>query len=95
MASTGNDMGDKLLNNIKRIYVNSLACVRIKRGENKCFRIYSGMRQSCIMSPQALNVYMDAVMKELKKEIKKVGEELKMGMGKGERMEIAWPLVCR
>ena len=51
MASTGNDMGDKLLNNIKRIYVNSLACVRIKRGENKCFRIYSGMRQSCIMSP--------------------------------------------
>ena len=34
------------------MYVNSLACVRLK----------GGVRQGCIMSPWVLNVYMDAVM---------------------------------
>ena len=35
-------MGGKLLNCIKRMYVNSLAYVRIKGGE--CLRINSGVR---------------------------------------------------
>ena len=30
------------------------------------FRINSGMRQGCIMSPWLLNGYIDAVMKEVK-----------------------------
>ena len=37
------DVGGKLLNGIKSIYVNSLACVRIKGGESECFRINSGV----------------------------------------------------
>ena len=38
-------MGGKLLNGIKSIYVNSLACVRVERGESECFRINSGVRR--------------------------------------------------
>ena len=44
------DVGGKLLNGIKSMYVNSLACVRIKGGESACFRIVGGVRQGCIMS---------------------------------------------
>ena len=51
-------------------YVNSLACVRVKRGESECFRANSGVRQGCIISPCLFNVYMDAVIK------------VKIGMGR-------------
>ena len=67
------DVGGKLLNGIKSIYVNNLACVRVKGSESKCFRIYGGVRQVCIMSLWLFNVYMDAVM-----------NEVTMGMGKRE-----------
>ena len=73
-----------LVNDIKSIYANTLACFRVKGGECSCFRIDSGMRQGCTMSPWLFNVYMDAVMKKVK-----------MGMGGRERLEITWTLVCR
>ena len=47
-------------------------------------RIDSGERRECIISPWLFNVNMEAVMKELK-----------MGKGGGERVDIAWPPVCR
>ena len=56
------DIGGKLLNRIKSIYVNSLAYVRVKRSESQCCRIDSG----CIMFPWLFNIYMDIVMKEMK-----------------------------
>ena len=65
------DVGGKLLNGIKRMYVDSLACVRFKWGESERFRIDSGVRQGCIMSLWFFNVYMDAVIKEVE-----------MGMGR-------------
>ena len=43
------DVGGKLLNGLKSIYVNSLACVRVKGGKSDCFRIDSGVRQVYIM----------------------------------------------
>ena len=52
------DGGGKPLNSMKRLYVRSLACVTVKRGESECFRINSGARQGCIMSPWLFNVYM-------------------------------------
>ena len=64
-------MGGKLLNGIKSMYVNSLACVIVKGGEGECFRIDIGVIQVCIMSPWLFNVYMNAVTKEVK-----------MGMGR-------------
>ena len=48
-------MGDKLLNGM---YVNILVCVRVKGGESECFRINSGVRQGCIMSPWFFNIYI-------------------------------------
>ena len=57
-------VGGKLLNRIKRMYINSLDCVRVKRGENECFRIENGVRQG--HKPLVFHVYMDTVMKELK-----------------------------
>ena len=60
------DVGGKLLNGIKSMYVNSLAYVRVKGGESECCRINSGVRKGRIMFPWLFNVYMDAVMKEVK-----------------------------
>ena len=60
------DVGGKLLNGIKSVYVNSVAYVRVKRCDSECFRIDSGVRQECIISPWFFNVCMSAVMKDLK-----------------------------
>ena len=60
------DVGGNLLNGIKSVYVNSLAFVRVKGGKSECFVIDSGVRQGCDMYPLLFNVYMDAVMKEVK-----------------------------
>ena len=62
------DKGSKLLNDIKSIYVNSLACIKVKGCERECFRTDSGVTQVCIMSPWLFNVYsyIDTGMKEVK-----------------------------
>ena len=44
------DVGGKLLNSIKSIYVNILDCVRVKGGASEAFRIDSDVRHGCIMS---------------------------------------------
>ena len=67
------DVRVKLLEEIKSMYVDSLACVSVKGGVSVRFRIDRGVRQVCIMSPWLFNVYMEAVMKEVK-----------MGMGRRE-----------
>ena len=43
------DVGGKLLNYIKSMSVNSLACVGVKVWESEYFRINSGVIQVCIM----------------------------------------------
>ena len=43
-------MVGKLLNGIKIMYVNSLACIIVNGDESECFRINNGMRQECIRS---------------------------------------------
>ena len=53
------------------MYVDSLACVRVKGGMSERLMIDSRVRQGCIMSLWLFNVYMDGVMKEVK-----------MGMGR-------------
>ena len=65
------NVGGKLLSGIKNINVKSLTFVRVKGGKSECFRIDSGVRQGCIMSTWLFNVYLEAVMKEVK-----------MGMGR-------------
>ena len=46
------------------MYVDSSACVRLKGGESEWFRMDSGVRQGCIISPWLFNIYMAGVMKE-------------------------------
>ena len=58
---------------IKSKYVNSLACVRVKGSASEGFRIDWEVRQGCIMSIWPLNVYMDAVTKEVRMRIGKRG----------------------
>ena len=67
------DIGDKLLSGIKSMYVDSIACGRVKVSDNECFKIDSGVRQRCIMSPWLFHVYIDAVKKEVKMEMGKMG----------------------
>ena len=59
-------MSRKHLSGIKSMFVDYSACVRVKGGESERFRINSGVRQGCIMSPRFFSVYMDGVTKEVK-----------------------------
>ena len=70
------EFGGKLLAGIKSMYVDSLACVRVKGGESELFRIDSGVRQGCTMSHRLFNVYMDGVMKEVKMKMGRRGVSL-------------------
>ena len=72
-------------------YVISLAFVRVKGGKSECYRINS-VRHVYIMSSCLFNVYMEAVMKEVKMWDGEDGSEIYRG---GEKVEITWPLVCR
>ena len=49
------DVCGKVLNGIKSMYANSLACVRVKGGESKCSRIDSSVRQWCGASLGVMN----------------------------------------
>ena len=65
------DIGDKLLSGIKSMYVDSIACGRVKVSDNECFKIDSGVRQRCIMSPLLYTVHMVAEMKKVNLKIER------------------------
>ena len=68
------DVGGKLMNGIKSMYVNSLvACVRVKGGEFEGFRNNSSMIQGSIMSSWLFKAYMNAVRKEMKMVMERMG----------------------
>ena len=90
----------KPLNGIKNMHVNSQACIRVKGGESKRFRIDSGVRHGCIVFLWLFNVYMDAVMKEVKMEMGRRREWILPGLLYandldfcGESEEDLWALV--
>ena len=56
------DVENVCMSEIRSIYVDSLACVIVKGADSEQFRIESGVRQGCIMSPWLFNVFMDALM---------------------------------
>ena len=63
------DVGGKILSGVKSMYIDSLTCFRLKRGESEWFRIDSSVRQECITSPWVFTIHMDAMMKEVKMEL--------------------------
>ena len=81
----------RLLNGIKSMYVESEACVRINRVESDWFKIDSGVRQGCVMSPWLFNLYMDGVMKELMSGV--VGEGVRMLENGRERRHLVYYML--
>ena len=70
---------------------DSSACVRVQGGKSEGFRIDSGVRKGCIMSPWLFNVHMGRVMKVKKMRMGRRG----VSFMKDGRVEIVWPFVCR
>ncbi len=60
-------VGGKLLRAVKSFYEESSACVKISGETSECFEIKVGLRQWCVMSPWLFNIYMDGVMREVKR----------------------------
>ena len=49
------------------MYVNGEACVKVLGDKSGWFKVGQGVRQGCVMSPWLLNVFMDRIMREVKK----------------------------
>ena len=88
------DVGGKLLNNInfKGMYVNSLACVRVKRGESDCFSIDSVVRQGVYHVPLDFQCIYGCSNERGENGDEEEGNEMS---GEGKRVEIVWYNVCR
>ena len=54
-----------LLKGIKAFYLNSRACVRVKRDLSVFFDVRVGLRQGCVMSPWLFNIFMDSTIREM------------------------------
>ena len=75
----------QLLKAVQSLYEKSGACVRVCREEGEWFEVGVGLRQGCVMSPWLFNLFMDAVMKEVREKEGDVGVTLC-----GERRNIEW-----
>ena len=75
----------QLLKAVQSLYEKSEACVRVCREEGEWFEVGAGLRQGCVISPWLFNLFMDAVMKEVRGKAGDVGVTLQ-----DERRNIEW-----
>ena len=75
----------QLLKAVQSLYEKSEACVRVCRKEGEWFEVGVGLRQGCVMSPWLFNLFMDAVMKEVREKAGDVGVTLQ-----NERRNVEW-----
>ena len=75
----------QLLKAVQSLYENSEAYVRVCREEGEWFEVGVGLRQGCVMSPWLFNLFMDAVMKEIREKAGDVGVTLW-----DERRNVKW-----
>ena len=61
---------------VQSLYGKSEACVRVCREEGEWFEVGVGQRQGYVMSPWMFNLFMDAVMKEVREKAGDVGVTL-------------------
>ena len=54
---------DKIINILKSMYANNQCCVRHGGQESEWFRVKSGVRQGCVISPMLFLVVIDWIMK--------------------------------
>ncbi len=66
-------VGGKLLSAIKSFYEEASACVKVSEETSEHFEIKVGLRQGCVMSPWVFNIYMDGVMREMKRLERSIG----------------------
>ena len=66
-------VGGKLLGAVKSLYVGSRACVRVGDEVSEWFPVRVGLRQGCVMSPWLFNLFMDGVMREIRKNVYDTG----------------------
>ena len=66
----------QLLKAMQNLYEKSEACVRVCREEGEWFEVGVDLRQGCVMSPWLFNLFMDAVMKEVREKAGDVGVTL-------------------
>ena len=52
----------KIVEAVQSFYVDSMACVLVEMDVSECFPVNVGLKQGCVMSPWALNVYVDGVV---------------------------------
>ena len=69
-------INDQLLKTVQSLYEKSEACVRVCRKEGEWFEVGVGVRQGCVMSPWLFNLFMDAVMKEVREKAGDIGVTL-------------------
>ena len=90
MACLGNVWNNgQLLKAVQSLHKKSEACVRVCREEGEWFEVGVGLRQGCVMSSWLLNLFMDAVMKEVREKAGDVGVTLR-----DERRNIEWKVDC-
>ena len=75
----------QLLEAVQSLYEKSEVCVRVCREEAEWLEVGVGLRQRCVMSPWLFNLFMDAVMKEVREKTGDVGVTLW-----DERRNIEW-----
>ena len=59
----------KLLRAVQALYVDGRARVKVGRMESELFGVCRGVRQGCTLSPWLLNVFMDRVTREAKRQL--------------------------
>src|SRR5215469_4844729 len=75
----------RLLTALKSFYVNSRACVKVDGWVGERFEVKVGLRQGCVMSPWLFNVYMDSIVREVKRECMEEGLNMQ-----SERGRVQW-----
>src|SRR5215469_12641453 len=73
----------KLLDAVKGFYFDSRACARVDGVSGEMFEVKVGLRQGCVMSPWLFNLYMDSVVREVKRECGEDDLDLKRINGGG------------
>ena len=63
----------QLLKAVQSLYEKSEVCVRVCKEECEWFEVGVGLRQVCVMSPWLFNLFMDAVVKEVREKAGDVG----------------------
>src|SRR5215469_12929114 len=69
------------MNSVKSFYVNSRACVKVDGWVGERFEVKVVLRQGCVMSPWLFNVYMDSIVREVKRECREEGLNLQSERG--------------